>query len=480
MSLAKLRMNCNRKENGGSMKKLIVSLMLIAMSAAFAAESAPSSTVGYVKYDLLKPETKTTGLNMISLPFDEGYTTTQLLGNAITSCNQVSKYDAANQGWVASSKGAFGWSGVFNVFAGNAYHVNVTANSVHISDGALVTHPAYNLVKPATKTTGLNAIMHPLTKGGTAYDTTSELGANIHATYCNQISKYDEVNQGWVASSKGAFGWSGVFATEIAKGLLVNVTADVTWPSTKVYEESDAIAETAKEMPKGVSRNVMYLVKTAADAYYNFSAAPYDNITYRAWITARPTEVLNESSAGSFYETFGMGLSFVSVNVGNFTTPWAAGDFVTFRVIEEDGTINRMPVYDEWITITTALDGTVNDVYGGASTELGDPSLGPALLMNSPSSIEEGVLPAETKLHQNYPNPFNPTTTIKFDLAKESVVKLNVYNYNGQLVRSLVDGQMSAGYHAVNFDASSLSAGVYYYTMQTAGMTKTQKMVLVK
>jgi flagellar hook assembly protein FlgD len=90
------------------------------------------------------------------------------------------------------------------------------------------------------------------------------------------------------------------------------------------------------------------------------------------------------------------------------------------------------------------------------------------------------MVPAETKLHQNYPNPFNPTTTIKFDLNSDSVVKLNVYNYNGQLVRSLVDGSMNAGLHTVEFDASDLCAGVYYYTMEAGNSLMANKMVLVK
>jgi hypothetical protein len=229
----------------------------------------------------------------------------------------------------------------------------------------------------------------------------------------------------------------------------------------------------------GVSRNVLYLIQDASLNYYDFSAAPYDNVTYRGWITTRPAEVLNESSVGSFYETFGMGLSFVAINIGNLPTPWAAGETVTFRIIEEDGTVNRMPVYDEWVT-TRVLDGGNGDVYGGGAALTGDPLDGDPLVMDSPSSIEDGVLPAETKLHQNYPNPFNPTTTIKFDLAKESVVKLNVYNYSGQLLSSLVDGQMNAGMHTVNFDASSLSAGVYYYTLEAGNSIMSNKMILVK
>ncbi|MBN2788902.1 MAG: T9SS type A sorting domain-containing protein, partial [Candidatus Delongbacteria bacterium] len=95
------------------------------------------------------------------------------------------------------------------------------------------------------------------------------------------------------------------------------------------------------------------------------------------------------------------------------------------------------------------------------------------------SSID-GNMPLETKLEQNYPNPFNPTTAINFSLATAGNVQMNVYNFSGQLVNSLVDGQMSAGYHTVNFDASNLSAGVYYYTLEADNKVMTNKMVLVK
>ena len=96
------------------------------------------------------------------------------------------------------------------------------------------------------------------------------------------------------------------------------------------------------------------------------------------------------------------------------------------------------------------------------------------------TGINDGVIPTTTTLCQNYPNPFNPTTEISFLIENTGDIKLNVYNYTGQLVNSLIDGQMNAGLHKVNFDASNLSAGVYYYTLEADNTSITRKMVLVK
>jgi hypothetical protein len=89
-------------------------------------------------------------------------------------------------------------------------------------------------------------------------------------------------------------------------------------------------------------------------------------------------------------------------------------------------------------------------------------------------------LPTTFELAQNYPNPFNPTTTIAFSLPTAGKVKLDVYNVLGQTVTTLVNGQMSAGTHEVDFDASSLSSGVYFYRLSTELATETRKMVLLK
>jgi len=87
---------------------------------------------------------------------------------------------------------------------------------------------------------------------------------------------------------------------------------------------------------------------------------------------------------------------------------------------------------------------------------------------------------ADFKLYQNYPNPFNPSTTIKFSLPADSKVNINVYNSLGQLVEILEDKEMESGYHEINFDASKLPSGIYFYQLKTGSFTQTKKMILIK
>ncbi len=89
------------------------------------------------------------------------------------------------------------------------------------------------------------------------------------------------------------------------------------------------------------------------------------------------------------------------------------------------------------------------------------------------------------KLYQNYPNPFNPTTTLSFDLPKESKVLLNVYNLMGELVTNIVDDNLSMGRYNYYFDASELSSGFYIYSISTIDIegnrfTSSKKMILMK
>ncbi len=94
--------------------------------------------------------------------------------------------------------------------------------------------------------------------------------------------------------------------------------------------------------------------------------------------------------------------------------------------------------------------------------------------------------PLKFELSQNYPNPFskgsggNPTTTIKFTLPTNGVVKLNVYNTLGEKVAELVNREMESGYHKIKFNASGLTSGVYFYSLETPKYNEVKKMMLIK
>lgn len=101
--------------------------------------------------------------------------------------------------------------------------------------------------------------------------------------------------------------------------------------------------------------------------------------------------------------------------------------------------------------------------------------------INLPTGIEEyPALATGFDLYQNYPNPFNPATEIKFSLAVDAKVNLSVYNTNGQLVHTLLDGKTEKGYHTVNFDASELNSGMYLYRLDVNGNLQTRKMIMLK
>jgi photosystem II stability/assembly factor-like uncharacterized protein len=83
-------------------------------------------------------------------------------------------------------------------------------------------------------------------------------------------------------------------------------------------------------------------------------------------------------------------------------------------------------------------------------------------------------------LEQNYPNPFNPVTNFEFQISNFGFVKLNVYDIKGSKVAGLINQNLNPGTYKINFDASNLNSGIYFYRLETNGFTETKKMVLMK
>jgi hypothetical protein len=88
--------------------------------------------------------------------------------------------------------------------------------------------------------------------------------------------------------------------------------------------------------------------------------------------------------------------------------------------------------------------------------------------------------PVKYSLDQNYPNPFNPSTLIKYSVAKDGFVNVSIFNLLGEKVATLVNSNMKAGSYEVNFNASQLTSGVYFYSIEAGDFKAVRKMMLMK
>jgi len=141
--------------------------------------------------------------------------------------------------------------------------------------------------------------------------------------------------------------------------------------------------------------------------------------------------------------------------------------------------VNCPVIVNRFEIIKNGFEFTFNPEFGnpftGSKTEIS--STGYTGGDNSP--VNTGI-PAEYSISQNYPNPFNPSTKIDFSLPVDSKVSIRVYDITGKEAAVLVNSQMAAGNHTVNFNASNLSSGVYFYTISAGNFSKTVKMILAK
>ena len=96
-------------------------------------------------------------------------------------------------------------------------------------------------------------------------------------------------------------------------------------------------------------------------------------------------------------------------------------------------------------------------------------------------SVEyEMEIPSEFSLRQNYPNPFNPSTVIEYSIPSEAMVKLDIYNVQGELIKNLVNDNQSAGVYKLNWSPSNLSSGLYILKMQANEFSFSRKLIFMK
>ncbi|MCO6446672.1 MAG: T9SS type A sorting domain-containing protein, partial [Ignavibacterium album] len=169
-----------------------------------------------------------------------------------------------------------------------------------------------------------------------------------------------------------------------------------------------------------------------------------------------------------------------SIIVGSF------GDGA-FRLSNAGGLDSLNQVYSSLLTtgseLSTALDISSDGqfIVGQGTNGLTSQNEGYLLAINGISSINElSDYPSDFELSQNYPNPFNPSTTVSFSIPEEEFVSLKVFNSLGEEVAELINETKPAGNYQVDFNATGLSSGVYFYTLQSGTFNQIRKMILLK
>ncbi len=137
--------------------------------------------------------------------------------------------------------------------------------------------------------------------------------------------------------------------------------------------------------------------------------------------------------------------------------------------------------FSSQLSTSQASDYTIENIFSKST----NPDYGYDWVPQTPiTAVESKTMnyqnPDSYQLFQNYPNPFNPSTQIKFAIPNRSYVVLTVFNVLGQRVGTLINKEMNAGNYQINFNASNLSSGIYFYSIKATNFTAVKKMMLLK
>jgi len=307
------------------------------------------------------------------------------------------------------------------------YLAGGTLNSVYNNFISQISAPAYTT---GNSSVGVAGLYHSYGAANIYHNTvklnfTSTSSANVSAALCaGSGSSLDIINNLFVNSV------SGTYAKAIAfKYGSTSYTSIKTTTNNNLYYAGAAS-----------SKNLIF-ENSVSTGYQTLSA-------YQAVITGRETN--SQSSVITF-------------------EPSTTGELKYQRITANAAVFNT----------GTPITGITTDFYGTTRPQYAQVDIGAYELVAS-SGLAESVIPAATALSQNYPNPFNPETTINFALAKDAQVNLSVFNAKGEVVKTLVNSSIQAGYHSVNFSAVGLNSGLYFYKLTTPENSFMKKMILVK
>lgn len=176
-----------------------------------------------------------------------------------------------------------------------------------------------------------------------------------------------------------------------------------------------------------------------------------------------------------------------TVNDNNVSLNWTTASEINNSGFE----IERSVLNNQWNNVGFVIgNGTVNNASNYSFSEKVNSGTynyrlkqidvnGNYEYFNLSNEVLVGV-PSAFSLSQNYPNPFNPSTKIDFALPKDGNVKITLYDMSGKEISTILNENKPAGYYNVQLNASNLSSGIYFYSINSNNFTATKKMMLIK
>ena len=224
------------------------------------------------------------------------------------------------------------------------------------------------------------------------------------------------------------------------------------------------------------AQNEVDLAITTQTVAFTAVELPTDTLAAPGWDITFRVGIRNDGNGTDFY-------TIVSLDDPNPSPGWTTTDQDSVSHAEVDATTYvyfdvNIPLFGGGGDTAFVVDYTVASAVDPAVTYVGS-----VTIYKTVTDVNNGgyaEIPDRFNVFQNYPNPFNPTTMIAFNLPSKSSVRLDIINIAGQLVDVRNLGLMPSGSHEIEYDASSLSSGVYFYRLTTENNMISKKMILLK
>lgn len=269
----------------------------------------------------------------------------------------------------------------------------------------------------------------------------------------------------------------------------------------RIFDENFSLLGTVTDTARGFSRSIG-VSADGNDVYWtsytqpgvivyhsdNGSLGPYVETDTIMWgmtvesITWHPVTKYLWVSTGNGFAPSGYDSVYTGKKWGDFTfyafkTPVTrmSTPVDSFSIVGADATIDPRP---RGIAFSPTGDTVYVAQFNASGFEVVQRFIGSPVTSVKPV---EGLVASRFDLAQNYPNPFNPSTQIQFSVKERSNISLKIYDVLGKEITQVASGAYEAGVYNISFDASNLSAGMYFYTLSTSnGFSQTKKMLLIK